>query len=727
MKKTFFYLLGFLAVCSCSDDSGIFTPDGIKEPTLPVEVKPDDVVSGDVFTKLNLDYPGLEKVKQYYEAGEEYMAAYALLEYYRGRGNILNPNVDLINPVVTAVEQNKADQALDYRFCVAKYVETKGATEAEDVYYSFKNEDGSINWGYKPDVSSVDREFLYQQHRHQWMEPQAKAYAVTKNEAYIKSWIDVYSSWIAKYPCPNQAFENPNIIDTEEGYEWKALQPAERVLSQLNIIQYYLPSSNFTPEWLSTVLNALAESVEMIRMNYIAEGNIRITQGQAVATAGILMPEFKNADQWVTDGVNAMNIDEQFREDGVHCDLDFSYHISAISDYLELYNVAKVNGRLSSLPSNYVDKLENAIAFVQDMIYPNYTIDNFNDTRSSSYAKSTLMNRMKEYLEIFPNNNELKWMAWEGAKGGTKPSWKSKAYTNSGYYMFRSQGWNSTSGIMMIYKNNENSAQKWHCQPDNGTFSLWFNGTNFLPDAGVYSYNDPDPTGKRPLYRRSTMHNTMSVNNCDIYESRQLGKFLLQKSAANYEVIVTENTPYKAGQKIKGGTFIPQGDIKHRRAVFFVNNEFFVVVDEAYSTNAADEASVNFNYHLYSEGSEPVIENHTVKTQLSANNLLMEAFSEINTDLKVEKSASTDVAVSNVSGSTVGEVRDWVTINEKMQAGKAVRMITVLYPSAGAAPSKTIEANFTDNAEGNEGTLRNGVSAKVTVDGKSYTLSYTLN
>lgn len=62
-----------------------------------------------------------------------------------------------------------------------------------------------------------------------------------------------------------------------------------------------------------------------------------------------------------------------------------------------------------------------------------------------------------------------------------------------------------------------------------------------------------------------------------------------------------------------------------------------------------------------------------------------------------------------------------------MQAGKAVRMITVLYPSAGAALSKTIEANFTDNAEGNEGTLRNGVSAKVTVDGKSYTLSYTLN
>lgn len=732
MKKLFFCLLGgAMMLNSCTDDSGVFVPDGIKEPTLPVETKPNEVIKGDVFSKLNLDYPGLEKVKQHYEAGEHYLAAKELLEYYRGRADILNPNVNLVVPTASAVDMNKANQALDYKFCVAKYVSKEGSTDDLDVYYSFKKEDGTINWGWKPDNKDVDREFLYQQHRHQWMEPQAKAYAVTKNEAYFKNWVDVYTSWMAAYPCPNKAFEDPKIYNLEPGYEWKALQPSFRVLTQLNIFPYYLPSPNFTPDWLCVFLNAFAESVEMIRMNYIKEGNVLITQGQAVTLAGILMPEFKNSESWVTNGLKAMSIDEQFRTDGVHIDLDFGYHISAVSDYLNVYDVALINGKSGLVPSEFISKLKSAMNFVQDMIYPDYTVDNFNDTKSSSYKKSTLMNRLKEYLAKFPDDEELRWMAWEGSKGGKKPSWKSKAYTDAGYYMFRSREWGKDKGMMMIFKNNENSSRKWHCQPDNGTFSLWFRGTNFLPDAGHFSYNDPDPTGKRPLYRRSDMHNTMSIYNKRIYETQQLGKFLKQESTADYEVIVTENTPYKAGQKIKDEDFTPKGDIKHRRAVFFVNDEFFAIVDEAFSTSNEDtDVPVNFNYHLYSEGKEPVIddENKTVKTDLKSNNLLIKAFSETNTDcFSVAKPAESDIAVSVVSGSTIGEVRNWVTVNEKLEAGKAVRMITILYPSAGAATSKNIEAQFTDNAEGSAGTMHNGISAKVTVDGKEYNLNYTLN
>lgn len=44
---------------------------------------------------------------------------------------------------------------------------------------------------------------------------------------------------------------------------------------------------------------------------------------------------------------------------------------------------------------------------------------------------------------------------------------------------------------------------------------------------------------------------------------------------------------------------------------------------------------------------------------------------------------------------------------------------------SGAATTKNIDAKFTDNnAEGSEGTMHKGVSAEVTIDGKTYTLSY---
>lgn len=759
MKKLFFCLLGgAMMLNSCTDDSGIFVPDGIKEPTLPVETKPNEVVKGDVFSKLNLDYPGLEKVKQHYEAGEHYLAAKELLEYYRWRSNVVNP---FINTFVTAstVDLNKANEALEYRFCVANYVEKENTSaKDDDVYYNFKKDDGTINWGWKPDNSSVDREFYYQQHRHQWMEPQAKAYAATKNEAYFNNWVDVYSSWMSKYPCPNKAFVDPNIKDLEEGYEWKALQPTERVLSQMNVIQYYLISPNFTPEWLSVVMNAFAESVEMIRMNYIEDGNIRVSQGQAVASAGILFPEFKNAEEWIKEGIKTMDTSIQFRKDGVHVDLDFGYHISAITDYLEVYKLAKANNRLDIIPAGYLEQLRNAAHFVADMIYPDYTVDNFNDTHSSTYNRSdvdpknsVLQNRFRDYLEVFPDDQELLWLAWDGKKGGTKPSWKSKAYTDAGYYMFRSKDWAKDQGIMMIHKNNNNppagekNIPKWHCQPDNGTFSLWYKGVNFLPDAGSYSYDD-DGTGNTPRdkYRRSTLHNTMSVFTKDIYENRQLGKFIYQGSTEDYEVIVTENTPYEKGVVFKGDNVgnKPNGDIIHRRSIFFVKEKFFVLLDEAYSKSNLDKQKINLNFHLLSEEKDKVqaivINDPSqssdksyalAKTDLTGSSLLIKSFADTKGSFKMEvKKKSEDVEVSNQPGVVIGNKRDWLLVHLAIPEGNAARLITVLYPSdVAAGDGKNISAEFIHENGETAGTFNpNGAAVKVRVDGQDYELKYTL-
>lgn len=43
-----------------------------------------------------------------------------------------------------------------------------------------------------------------------------------------------------------------------------------------------------------------------------------------------------------------------------------------------------------------------------------------------SYSKSTLLNRLKEYSAMYPDNNELLWVATEG-KNGSKPSYTTKA------------------------------------------------------------------------------------------------------------------------------------------------------------------------------------------------------------------------------------------------------------------------------------------------------------
>ena len=128
---------------------------------------------------------------------------------------------------------------------------------------------------------------------------------------------------------------------------------------------YFIQSKNFTPEWLSTFLAAFAKHVECMRINYYQSGNILLTQAQAVTMAGILMPEFKNAEIWTNEGAAKMTeqIGAQFNDDGVQIELDPSYHISAISDAYEAYLTAEDNNKENLFSPTYLAQLETPAKF----------------------------------------------------------------------------------------------------------------------------------------------------------------------------------------------------------------------------------------------------------------------------------------------------------------------------------------------------------------------------
>ena len=289
MKNIFICLFAMFFLSNCTDDKDeliIGEPNNDKENILPDE---GEGIEKKLFEVINLDYKGLEKVKQYYEAGNYQLAANALLDYYRMRTDVVNPNVTLLGTTASAVELNIANQALDYRFYVRNFPETRGETdgvrdESKDIYYSFKNSDGTINWDLKVD-GITDNEFKYQRHRHQWMVPQAKAYYMTKDEKYILSWKEVFTDWMKNYPCPE--------VIKDEYFPWSGLQIAERVSSQADLMTYYIHSANFTPEWLSIFLTQYVDQVESIRKLYKPEGNILVTQLYSLTLAGVLFPELK--------------------------------------------------------------------------------------------------------------------------------------------------------------------------------------------------------------------------------------------------------------------------------------------------------------------------------------------------------------------------------------------------------------------------------------------------
>ena len=168
-----------------------------------------------------------------------------------------------------------------------------------------------------------------------------------------------------------------------------------------------------------------------------------------------------------------------------------------------------------------------------------------------------------EWSRFFGRDDFL-YLATDGEQG-VPPAQTAYALKESGLYSMRS-GWNKDA-ICLVLKCGPNGGG--HCQPDNGTFDLYAGGRNLMPDAGSYIYSgDPE---NRAWFRQTKVHQTLTLNGENAAYAPRL---LLWKPGDSEDILVVENQSYD--------------DLRHRRAVFFVDKRFFVIVDEAIGEGAGD-------------------------------------------------------------------------------------------------------------------------------------------
>ena len=707
-----FALAAALPFCSCtraetefSRDANSEKVDKPDEPTPPVvdpdpdytPTEEDKKVNLQLFEIVNLDYPGLETVKSEYEQKHYALAAQALVEYYRNR-QVVNAEIDVDDTWISPEQQRIADQALEYRFCVKEATWYESVNGSQYTYYSFDDGTGKINWNFEAPGAGTE---FYQKHWHQWFRFLGYALNNTGDSKYFNAWKEVYSDWLENFPCPESANAYGNR-------SWHQLSVATRITNQLNILPYFLKSDEFTGDWLSTVLVEFYKSVEFSRKNpyKVSTSNIRFAQEVAEAKAGILMPVFKVASEWLSEGASAVSnqLTMQFNADGTHNELALNYQLGVIDNFRNIYQNASANNQLGAFSSEFLERLHNACRLVMDYVWPDYTWEWMNDTFEQT--KNVLLRNILGYSELFPDDEDLLYMGTEGAKG-TKPSATLRSYPDGGYYFLRN-GWDVNS-TMLIYSNNYCESESTHCHQDNGTISLWSKGRNFLPDPGVYSYGGTAETNamKNEL-RKTCSHNTLTKNLETISQSSIKGRCLLTKSGDDYDVVVAENRSYN--------------DLTHRRAVFMVNKSFYVVVDEAYGTAAG--TPVNLSFHLCADvkggkgadivsvddGGQEYYGAHT--TFSDGNNMLLRTFAETMTGYKAENGIS---KYSPKLNTAIDRKFYRVTVS-KPTAEDVVRFITVVYPSADASVDASFKSDWSDKS----------CSLSVSVNGTSYDLGYDL-
>ena len=164
------------------------------------------------------------------------------------------------------------------------------------------------------------------------------------------------------------------------------------------------------------------------------------------------------------------------------------------------------------------------------------------------------------------------------------------------------------------------------------------------------------------------------------------------------QILVTENPHYDG--------------LKHRRSVFFVDQSYFVIVDEAVG-NA--QGVVNLNYHLC-EGTVNIDRKNNMLTTVydGPSNVKLQCFAEKKISMKEKEGWRSTAYRLRVPRTTVS-----FDIDKK--DSDAVRYITILYPSKNTASFPIFKAKFLNKAFD-----ENGVKIEISVGGKKRQLEYKL-
>ena len=626
-----------------------------------------------VFELLDLNRPGLEKVKAAYIDGDADRAAKELLTYYRSRTGISIPDLDLNHLSLSKREQQWADEALEHTFYV------------HDGYQPSFNYGKDIDWRYWP---VKDNELRWQLHRHKWFTPMGKAYRLTKDEKYAEEWALQFADWIRKNPLveiPKDLYEMQDEATGEAEnvrFAWRPLEASHRLADQINQFVLFLPSPAFTPEFLTQFLANYHKHALHVMRNYSAQGNHLLFEAQRVLYAGAFFPEFKDAAEWRKSGIGILNreIKKQVYPDGGQYELDLHYHPACINIFCKALRMADVNGFRQEFPQSYADTIESMIVFYMNLCYPDYTNPCFSDAKRGN--PKTEQGYYKEWLKLFPDNAQIRYFA-TGGKEGTAPQNLSKGFLDSGFFAFRN-GWNTDATVMVIKAGPKG---EWHSQPDNGTFELWSHGKNLFPDSGSFVYEgNEEVTRLRNWFRRTASHNTLTLDGRNLEKRNSITR--KWQPEGDVQCLVTENESYEG--------------LTHRRTFYFVDNTYFVIVDEA-SGDAA--GTVNLHYALC-DGKKAIDKQHSSLVSAFEGDVQVKlrCFAPEQTEMKEEEGWYSTAYRQRTE-------RTAVSWNTPKQSGSPVRYITVIYPYLRPAKAPAIEARFAD-----------GTTVEVTIDGKTWTL-----
>lgn len=495
-------------------------------------LKPEEVLS-----KLDLDRPELAAVKAVQD--DRNKAFGALLAHYRAKYPLGEPSGR-----VSEATSRAADEVVNRIFQWGPY---------EPAQY-----EDDVRWDWDP---RGDIEWVAAMYRFHWAEPLVQAYRATRDEKYAQTFVELTRDWIAKHPLEEHR-KIHYVYERWRGFPWLDIQTGIRATRLCQSFPVMVHADSFTPEFLGVFLASLYDhqvKTEALPMN--AVHNKAVFEQRGFVNIAYTFPEFKDSRRWMELAMSRLsdNLVAQVTPDGVQREWSGGYHSGVLRDAVEIMERMDEFG--IAMPEEYRNRVRGMFDYIFGIATPELGYPMFGDTSRNLDAGEDrshwqLHSELVQATELF---GDAKYAARATLEPGHLPEQTSYAFRDAGMYALRNE-WGRDQIYFALHCSPP--AISGHDQNDNGTFELFAYGRWLMTDSGYYTYGH-DPEG-RAWHRQTRVHQTLTL---DGQNTRVDGKALLWHAAPELTAVAVENGSYK--------------DLTHRRTVWFVEEKFFVILDEA--------------------------------------------------------------------------------------------------------------------------------------------------
>jgi heparinase II/III-like protein len=420
----------------------------------------------------------------------------------------------------------------------------------------------------------------------------AAAFNETGDPKFLYVWEDLVTSWIEQVPVDIDPSDVTGRRIQNWIYAWNQFAAAPAF-------------PGFTEGFADQLLNSLAAQIEHLRLNLTAERNHRTLELYALFIAALALPELDPQGELLKFSIEELhrNLLADIRADGVHREHSTHYHMIALRSFAG----ARINAQLYGLefPDGFDRCLERACEFALHIHRPDGAIPALSDSDSGSY-----LDILKLADTIFLRPDFL-YVASKGKKG-TPPSEKYVSFSEAGYFIQRS-GWGENQTAFA-----DERFLVFDCGPlgDGGhghydalSIEVAAGGRPLIVDPGRFTYHE-DKFNWRHWFKGTAAHNTVCVDGLDQTPYR-CGK----PKGPLAEAQLVERLSAPNFDLLHGRVTSPAYDAIHTRFIFFIADEYWVIVDKL---NGAVPHDYDLRFHL-----APEAMNHLAIQKHEGNNAVI--------------------------------------------------------------------------------------------------------